>query len=192
MKLKIVLLIAVLGVLSFGMSVSGQEPSKTVAKTETQKRDGQRDFDWQTGKWKVQLRRLLGPLTGSKTWVEYNGTSVVRPVLNGSGSLLELDLNGPKGHIEGIGLRLYDSQSGQWSLNWANGGDGRMSTPMVGEFRDGRGDFFDQEVYNGRTIYVRNGFFAITPTSAIFEQAFSDDGGKTWETNWIMTFTRTN
>ncbi|MBV6497126.1 MAG: hypothetical protein DCC44_05310 [Acidobacteria bacterium] len=190
MNVKIVFLGFVLILSSLLVSTIGQAVVKSAAITQMQKRDGQHDFDWQTGKWKVHLRRLLNPLSGSTTWVEYNGTSVVRPVMNGRGSLLELELDGPKGHIEGVGLRLYDPESGQWSLNWANGGDGRMSTPMFGEFRDGKGEFFDQEVYNGRSVFVKNGFFAITATSALFEQAFSDDGGKTWETNWRMTFTR--
>lgn len=133
---------------------------------------------------------MLHPLTRSTEWVEYDGTSVVRPVMNGKGSLLELQLNGPAGPIEGVGLRLYNTRSRQWSLNWANGNDGVMSTPMFGEFKNGRGEFFDQETYNGRTIYVKNGFWDITSDSARFEQAFSDDGGKNWETNWIMTFKR--
>ena len=152
--------------------------------------EGERDFDWQTGNWKVHLRRLLRPLTGSDVWVEYDGTSVVRPVLSGRGSLLELKLTGPTGNIEGIGLRLFNPKTRQWSLNWANGGDGAMSTPMLGEFKNGRGEFFDQETFNGRAIYVKNGFSNITTDSALFEQAFSDDGGKTWETNWVMTFKR--
>jgi hypothetical protein len=89
-----------------------------------------------------------------------------------------------------VGLRLYNPQSHQWSLNWANSADGTMTKPMIGEFKNGRGGFCDQELFNGRAIYVRNGFSQITPNSSRFEQAFSNDGGKTWETNWIMTFKR--
>jgi hypothetical protein len=104
--------------------------------------------------------------------------------------LLELEADGPAGHIEGLGLRLYHPQSRQWSLNWANRNSGTLDQPMIGEFRNGRGEFFDQEPWNGRSIYVRNSFSDITPDSCRFEQAFSDDGGKTWEANWVMTFTR--
>jgi hypothetical protein len=88
-----------------------------------------------------------------------------------------------------MGLRLYNPQSRQWSLNWANRAGGTMNQPMIGEFKNGRGEFSDQEPFNGRAVYVRNGFSEITPNSCRFEQAFSGDGGKTWETNWVMTFT---
>jgi hypothetical protein len=153
-------------------------------------RDGQHDFDFNIGTWKTQISRLQHPLTGSTTWVEYQGTSVVRKVWNGRASLFELEADGPAGRIEGVGLRLYNPESRQWSLNWANSTDGVMTRPMIGEFKNGSGEFFNQETFNGRAIFVRNGFSKITPNSSRFEQAFSADGGKTWETNWIMTFTR--
>jgi hypothetical protein len=153
-------------------------------------RDGQRDFDFNIGTWKTHVSRLLHPLAGSATWSEYQGTSVVRKVWNGSASLLELEVDGPAGHIEGVGLRLYSPQSHQWSLNWANSRDGTLAQPMIGAFTNGRGEFYAQESSHGRTIFARNSFSDITPDSSRFEQAFSADGGKTWETNWVMTFTR--
>ena len=153
-------------------------------------RDGQRDFDFQFGTWKTHVRRLMHPLTGSTTWTDYDGTSVVRKVWDGRASLLELEVDGPAGHIEGVGLRLYNPESHQWNLNWTNSSVGMLDWPMVGEFKDGRGAFFGPDTLNGRRILVRNGFSDITPTSCHFEQAFSADGGATWETNWIMTFTR--
>jgi hypothetical protein len=105
-------------------------------------------------------------------------------------SLFELEASGPAGHIEGVGLRLFNPQSHQWSLNWANSTDPVMTTPMVGRFARGQGQFYDQEEFQGRIIMARNGFSAITPNSSHFKQAFSNDAGKTWETNWIMTFNR--
>jgi hypothetical protein len=156
----------------------------------SEERDGQRDFDFHFGTWKTHVRRLLRPLSGSTTWAEYEGTSTVREVWDGRASLFELDVDGPEGRIEGVGLRLYNPQSRQWSLNWANPNDGIMTAPMTGEFKDGRGDFFGQESFNGQVIYTRNSFSDITPDSSRFEQAFSDDGGETWEPNWVMTFTR--
>lgn len=173
-----------------GLAQQDSDMSETNPRQALEKRDGQHDFDFHFGTWKTHVRRLLHPLTGSTTWAEYEGISVVREVWNGRASLFELDVEGPAGRIEGVGLRLYNPQSGQWSLNWANGSDGVMNRPMIGEFKNGRGDFFNQELFNGRAIYVRNSFFDITPDSSRFEQAFSDDGGKTWETNWVMTFTR--
>jgi hypothetical protein len=153
-------------------------------------RDGQRDFDFEIGTWKTHLRRLLNPLTGSTTWVEYEGTTVVRKVWNGRANLVELVADGPAGHFEGLSLRLYNPQSRQWSLNFANVNGGVMTQPTIGEFKNGRGEFFSQETLNGRAIFVRFVISDITPNSCRFEQAFSDDGGKSWEVNWIATDTR--
>jgi hypothetical protein len=153
-------------------------------------RDGQHDFDFEIGTWKTRLRRLLNPLTGSTTWVEYEGTSVVRKVWGGRANLVELVADGPAGHFEGLSLRLYNPQSRQWSLNFANANGGVMAQPTIGEFKNGRGEFFNQETLNGRAVLVRFLISDITPNSCRFEQAFSDDGGKTWEVNWIATDTR--
>jgi len=157
---------------------------------QTAERDGQHDFDFEIGTWKTNVRRLVHPLTGSTTWVEYQGITVVRKVWNGRANLLELVADGPAGHFEGMNLRLYNPQSHQWSLNFANRNSGTLSQPTIGEFKNGRGEFYDQETLNGRAILVRFVISDITPDSCHFEQAFSDDGGKTWEVNWIATDTR--
>jgi hypothetical protein len=153
-------------------------------------RDGQHDFDFEIGTWKTHLRRLVHPLSGSTTWVELDGTTVVRKVWNGRANLIELEADGPEGHFQGLSLRLYNPQAHQWSLNFANSNDGTLSQPTVGEFKNGRGEFYDQETLNGRAIFVRFVISDITADSCHFEQAFSDDGGKTWEVNWIATDTR--
>lgn len=153
-------------------------------------RDGQHDFDFEIGTWKSHLSRLVHPLTGSTTWTDYDGTTVVRKVWDGRANLVELEVDGPSGHIEALSLRLYNPESHQWSLNFSNSRVGTMVTPTVGEFKNGRGEFYDQETLNDRAIFVR---FVITPEgpdTIHFEQAFSDDGGKTWELNWITTDTR--
>ncbi len=152
--------------------------------------DPQHDFDFEIGTWHTHLKRLQHPLTGSTTWIEYEGTSVVRKFWDGRANLVELEVDGPTGHIEGLSLRLYNPQSHQWSLNFANSAQGTISVPTVGEFQNGRGEFYDQEPFNGRAILVRNVFSDITANSYRFEQAFSDDGGKTWEVNWIAVDTR--
>ena len=153
-------------------------------------RDGQHDFDFEIGTWKTHLRRLQHPLTGSTTWVEYDGTTVVRSIWNGGANLVELNVTGPAGHLEVLSLRLYNAQSGQWSLNSAVNGSGSLGQPSIGEFKNGRGEFLDQEMYNGRAILVRFVISDITRTSCRFEQSFSADGGKTWEVNWIAMDTR--
>jgi hypothetical protein len=171
----------------------GQESSNT-AKTNSQqlptKRDGQHDFDFHIGTWKTHLWRLVDPLTGSTKWVQYEGTSDVRKVWNGRANLVELVADGPAGHFEGLNLRLCNPQSRQWSLNFANSRGGTLSPPTIGEFKNGRGEFFSQETLNERAILVRFVISDITPDSCRFEQAFSDDGGKTWEVNWIAIDTR--
>src|SRR5215475_11687410 len=153
-------------------------------------RDGQHDFDFEIGTWKTHIRRLVRPLTGSTTWVEMDGVTVVRKVWDGRANLLELVADGPTGRFEGLNLRLYNPQSRQWSLNFVSSRDGTLSPPTIGEFRNGRGEFYSQETLNGKAIYVRFVISDITPDSCRFEQAFSDDGGKTWEVNWIAMDTR--
>jgi hypothetical protein len=153
-------------------------------------RDGQRDFDFEVGFWKIHLKRLLNPLTGSTKWVEFDGTSVTRKVWDGRAFLEEFNTDGPTGRVQGLTLRTYSPQTRQWNLYWANSRDGIVGEPMVGEFRNGRGEFYNQELFNGRSVYVRYVWSDITADSAHFEQAFSTDGGKTWEVNWITDQTR--
>jgi hypothetical protein len=166
------------------------DAAQTNAQQAAVARDGQHDFDFEIGTWKTHLRRLQHPLTGSTTWIEYDGKSYIRKIWDGRANLVELEVDGPTGHIEGLSLRLYNPESHQWSLNFASSAGGTMSVPTVGEFKDGRGEFYDQEPFKGRMILVRNVFSDITANSYRFEQAFSDDGGKTWEINWIAVDTR--
>jgi hypothetical protein len=166
--------------------------SRATAQADTIARNGQRDFDFNIGRWQTKLRRLDSPLAGSTRWVEYEGTSVVRPLLGGDANLVELDVTGPEGRIEGVLLRLYDPQARQWSMHYASRRSGMLTAPVVGEFRAGRAEFHGQEVINGRTILVRFVIFDITRESAKFEQAYSSDGGRTWEVNWIAIDSRGN
>ena len=157
---------------------------------QTNQRDGQHDFDFEIGTWKTHLRRLQRPLSKSTTWVEYEGTSVVSKVLDGRANLVELKVAGPAGRIEGLSLRLYNPETRQWSLNFANIRDGQLTTPSVGEFKDGRGEFYNDDTFNGRPVVVRFVITKVTEDQYRFEQAFSDDGRKTWEVNWIAVDTR--
>lgn len=116
----------------------------------------------------------------------------MRPVWNGRANLVELEVDGPAGHIEALSLRLYNPESRQWSLNFASSGGGTLSQPTVGQFKNGVGEFYDQESFNGRMIFVRFVIKQVNPNLCHFEQAFSDDGGKNWETNWIATDSRAN
>jgi hypothetical protein len=148
------------------------------------------DFDFEIGTWKTHVKRLLHPLTGSTSWVEMEGVTTVKQVWGGRANLVELAAEGPGGHFEGLSLRLYNPDTQKWSLNFASSGDGTITPPTIGEFKNGRGEFYNHESLNGRPILVRFVIFDITPTSCKFEQAFSADEGKTWEVNWIATDTR--
>ena len=154
-------------------------------------RDGSHDFDFEFGSWHAHIRRLLHPLTGSTDWVEYDGTSLVHPVWQGRAHLGELDVAGPAGRITGLSLRLYDPAARQWRISWANAANGVLTAPpMAGGFGSDRGEFYDQEQYGALTILARFIFSDIRPNSFHLEQAFSADGGKSWETNWISDFRR--
>lgn len=148
------------------------------------------DFNFNIGHWDVEVKRLTNPLSGNSIWTGWTGSGEVAPVWSGRASVAEFQLDGPSGHLQGLGLRLYNPEAKQWTISWANSRDGIIGVPIVGEFKDGRGDFMDVEDFNGRQIFVRNNFSKITPQSCYFEQAFSGDGGRTWEANWLMTFKR--
>ena len=173
-----------------GMAQPSSDASATPVQPAAEKRDGQHDFDFAIGTWHTRLKRLVRPLTGSTTWMELEGTTVVRKVWEGRANLAELKVGTADGPIHVLSLRLYNPHSRQWSLNTANSSSGTLSVPTVGEFKNGRGEFYDQEIFEGRTILVRNIWSEITADSCRFEQSFSNDGGKTWEVNWIAVDTR--
>jgi hypothetical protein len=152
--------------------------------------DGAHDFDFAFGNWTTRLARRERPLTGSQAWVEYAGTTVVRKVWDGRAQLVELDVTGPAGRIEGLLLRLYDPETRRWSLNFANARGGGMYPPTIGSFADRKGTFTSDETLDGRAIKVRFVISEVTPDEYRYEQAFSADGGGTWEVNWIATDTR--
>ena len=164
--------LAALVVLSPALVVAQSERSAaSVAPQLTEQRDGQHDFDFEEGRWKIHMKRLLHPLTGSTAWVEFDGTSITRKVWNGRAWIEEFETDGPTSHIECLTLRLYNSQSRQWRLYWASSNDGTLGEPMIGEFKNGRGEFFDQQTFNGRTIFVRYVRSPNPPNSAHFEQS---------------------
>jgi hypothetical protein len=148
------------------------------------------DFDFLLGTWRVHHRRLKGRLAGSSEWEEFDTRCVAAPIWGGAGNIDELVGESPSGTLRGVTLRLFDPASRQWRLHWANADRGILDQPMIGGFSDGRGEFHDQELFNGRAIFVRFVWSDIRPTSARWEQAFSEDGGRTWETNWTMELSR--
>ncbi len=153
--------------------------------------DGRSDFDFLIGEWKVNNRRLRERLKGSTSWEEFELVSVVRKVLGGLGNVDEFTMDRASGLLYGMTVRLYDPQSHQWRLHWADSVSGILQEPVVGKFENERGEFYDHELFEGKAIFCRYIWSEITETSCRWEQAFSEDGGRSWETNWIMDFVRT-
>jgi hypothetical protein len=119
---------------------------------------GQHDFDFLIGAWNIHFRRLVHPLSGPHEWIELDGTTVCKTLFDGRAEIEEMSVDSAnkQSHIQGLALRLYNPSSHQWSIGWANAKDGTMSPPpMVGEFKNGRGEFYDQDVFNGRAVFTR-------------------------------------
>jgi hypothetical protein len=167
-------------------------PCLTLAQ-EVAQHDGQRDFDFLVGSWKIHLKRLIQPEQGAKEWVDLDGTVVCRQVFDGRAEVEEFNVESrdKKMHIQGLATRFYNPTSHQWSIWWANAKDGAMyPPPVVGDFKDGRGEFYDQEAVNGRVVFTRYVWTATTTKSPHFEQSISTDGGKTWELKWVTDQTK--
>lgn len=175
------LLTSALLVALIGSSVRGGTPPA---------RDASHDFDFEIGTWKTHVKRLLKPLSGSTTWAQYDGTTVVRRVWDGRSNLVELEVTGPSGHLELLSLRLYNPDTQQWSLNVASSRTGEFSPPAVGGFASDRGEFFDQEAFDGHPILVRFVITRVGEDTNRVEQSFSADWGRTWELNWVATDVR--
>jgi len=148
--------------------------------------DGQRDFDWELGLWRTSVQVLADPLSETPDeWLQFAGTSDVRALMDRRANVVELDVSGPSGRIEGMNLRLYEPLSGRWSSTFVSMRDGVLTPAVYGGFSDGVGRFYGDDQLGGRPIKVRFLIYRQGPDKARFEQAFSADGGTTWETNWI-------
>ena len=152
--------------------------------------DGRNDFDFLIGTWKVHHRMLKERLKGSTDWIEFEGDTVDRKIMNGLGNLDENIIHMKTGPVHAISMRLFHPHSKEWSIHWSTDRMGTLDIPMVGGFKDGRGEFYAQEIFEDRHVYSRFIWSKITTNSCQWEQALSADGGKSWETNWIMEFER--
>jgi hypothetical protein len=183
--LALIVLTAILPALSFAQTASNP--------ANLPQRDGAHDFDFLIGNWKAHVRRLPDRLNNSNTWVEYDGISNHKKILDSNSNFEEFDVTSTdkKLHIKAQTLRLYNPASRQWSIYLVDVDNGTLGLPpVVGSFTGNRGEFFDQEDYKGRAILVRYVWLSISPQSARMEQSFSPDGGKTWEVNWICELAR--
>lgn len=151
---------------------------------------GERDFVFDLGDWHTKSARLLDPLTGSHQWVELDGKTTVTKVWGGRANLAEYDATGTGGHITLLSLRWFNPTTHAWNLDFATPQAGTLGVPGVGTFKNGRGEFYDYETIRGRSVLVRFSIWKTSPDTAESEQAFSDDGGQTWEVNWVNHYTR--
>ena len=159
--------------------------------TEQIVKDGRLDFDFLIGDWEGHQRRLRERLKGSTDWEEFESDLSVRSILGGLGNFDEITFHRESGTMIGVTLRLFDIESQQWRIYWAaDRSGGVLDVPMVGGFKDGRGEFYAQELFEGKAIFSRFIWTVLTEETCRWEQAFSPDAGKTWETNWTADFKR--
>jgi hypothetical protein len=153
---------------------------------------GLHDFDFLVGEWHVHHRKLKERLANNHEWIEFDGTLSMRQLMDGWANVGDNLFNVPGGAYRGVGLRAYDSKTGQWAVWWLDGRDpfGDLDPPVKGHFEHGIGTFYSTGTLKGKPIRVRVIWSHITATSAHWEQASSPDGGKSWETNWITDFRR--
>jgi hypothetical protein len=184
MKLR---LICWLSILQFTLTCAkaGESPAPA--------RDGSHDFDFLIGNWKAHVRRLPDRLVGSNAWVEYNGISNHKKLLDSNANLEEFEVDNPEKHlhIKAQTLRLYNPDTRQWRIYLLDLAKGVLSVPpVVAEFNENRGEFYDQEQYKGRSILVALRLVKYLAEVCAYGKAFSADGGKTWEINWICELSR--
>ncbi|MEP7000807.1 MAG: hypothetical protein ABI969_10035 [bacterium] len=152
--------------------------------------DGSHDFDFLHGSWRVHNRKLRQRLAGSTDWIEFEGRAVERPLWDGQANIEEWEADMPSGRVRGLALRLFNPHSRQWSIHWSGSDTGTLDNPVTGEFRERRGEFYGTDTCDGRQILARFVWTSNGADVCQWEQAFSPDGGRTWETNWIMEFSR--
>ena len=149
-----------------------------------------RDFDFLMGGWKVHNRRLRDPLVGSDEWDEFKATSAARPLPGGLGNE-DVYCTDFRGGFIGMSFRFFDPHRKRWFIYWADTRrPGELDPPVLGSFSGDTGVFEGEDIFNGRPILVRFTWTGVTTPTPRWEQAFSDDGGQTWETNWVMDFTQ--
>lgn len=157
--------------------------------SDTHQADGRHDFDFYFGHWHIRNERLKERLIDSRDWETFDAQQECRPILGGLGNLDDFKTDWGGGFL-GMTLRLFDPIARTWSIYWASNRDGVLEPPVIGAFKDGVGTFFGRDQHKGTPVLARFIWSDITPNTARWQQAFSTDEGKSWETNWIMHMTR--
>ena len=149
------------------------------------------DFDFIVGDWQVNHRRLNSRLTGCIDWTEFQGTSSTRKILGGFGNVEDNILRFPHGEVRAAAFRSFNEETQEWAIWWLDHRTPHsLDTPVVGKFSGTVGTFFAKDKLNGKSINVRFTWQTDTGNNPTWEQAFSEDEGTTWETNWVMKFVR--
>lgn len=153
-------------------------------------RDGQHDFDFNNGVWHTHIKRILDPLTGATHSIDLNGTVTARKVWGGKAVLEEIETTGPNGPWGGLTLFTYNPKAHQWNQTFVNKEDGMVTAPLIGSFKDGRGELITQDTREGHSVLIRGVWSDIKPDSHHFEESFSEDSGRTWKPVLIADLTR--
>ncbi len=170
-----------------GLALAAQAASAPLAAAAPAKPPGKPgDFDFLNGNWKISHRQKP---PGAKEWITFKGEATCWSILGGVGSIEELRI--PERNFSGMGLRLLDVEKRLWNDFWVNAKSGVLTTPgLTGHFENGVGTFTAEETDGGKKVISRGVWDRITPTSCRWHQAVSKDGGKTWEENWWMEWTK--
>lgn len=171
-------------------NATGQIPTDRI----TASRDGSHDFDFLYGKWKMPNHRLVKRLAGSHDWEDFMSYDECHPLPGGLGDEDFFKTAHWKDFV-GMTTRTYDPKTGLWRLYWVDNtfSGGVMEAPVVGKFEGNVGVFEAPDTFDGKPIVVRF-TWTVHPKGdkvvADWAQAFSADGGKTWETNWTNQIIR--
>jgi hypothetical protein len=182
-----------LGLVASGLSVAQSSPGSGGEISQAERTvPGLHDFDFLVGHWRVHHRKLKERLANSQEWIEFEGTLFSQPLMVGYSNVDDLVLNVPGAPYRGVALRSFDPKSQQWLIWWLDSRNplGSLDPPMRGDFKNGVGTFYGDDTLNGKPVRARFIWSGITPTSCHWEQAYSQDGGKTWETNWAQDIIR--
>jgi hypothetical protein len=172
------------------LTVAFASPAAVAAPDAPAVHDGSHDVDFMFGVWKTQIRRTADPFAHPEAVVAMSGTVTTRKVWGGRAAIEEIEVDAPAGHWEGTTLYLYNPQAHQWSQTFADSSDGILQPPTVGSFANGRGELYAQDKVNGRTILIRGLWSDITANAHHYEEAWSEDGGKTWRVAFSAALTR--
>jgi len=170
------------------MAIAIAQPS--LAQPAASMRDGSHDFDFALGKWTTEVTIIKDPFNKPNEQIHMRGTKVARPIWNGKGWIEEIEAGDGGSHWQGATIFLYDPAAHQWSQNYVDSSEGRMEPPSIGEYRDGKLEFYSQEVVDGRAMLLRGTWTIMSKDLHTYEIARSIDGGRSWHTSFIARVSR--